>query len=107
MSEPSNKEIIDDAMLIDEADYLQEDIISNNIGNDIPSMYVEHEGTIVHKASLLKYAMSGTFCPKSLDRMKRAAGFSRYKNSNNSAAVVLGRFACVMHLKKYFLATKY
>ena len=73
MLEASNKEIIEHVMIIDEANNLQEDLVSNNIGNDGPRKHVECEGMITHKDSLLKHAMSRTACPKSFDRIKRAA----------------------------------
>ena len=37
MLEATNKEIIEDTMIIDEADNLQDYLISNKIGNDVLS----------------------------------------------------------------------
>ena len=74
--EANNKEIIEDTMIIDEANILQEDLISNDARNETPSTRTECEGTSAHEASLLKHAMSGTtVCPKSFDRMKNTTGF--------------------------------
>ena len=69
MLEASNKEIIEDAMIIDEDENSQEFLTSNNIGNDMPSTCVKHEGISAHKASLLKHSMSRTTCQKSFDIM--------------------------------------
>ena len=71
-------------MTIDEADNSQQYLISNNIGNDMLSTFVDHEGTRVRKASLLKHAMSGTAHPKLFDRTKISTGFSYYKNTHSS-----------------------
>ena len=77
--------IIEDALAIDEVDVLKEELITNNVRTDLPNAHVACEGVKVRKASLLKHAINGTICPKSLDRMKRAAGFSHYKNGNITA----------------------
>ena len=79
-----NKEIIEDAMIIDEADNSKADLISNAIGNDMLKPRIEREGASSHKASLLKHSMSGNVCSKSFDRMNRAAEFSHFKNGNVS-----------------------
>ena len=52
MLECSNKEIIEDAMIIDEAEKFQEDLIRNNIDNDSPSTCVEHEGENTVKVNI-------------------------------------------------------
>ena len=57
MLEATNKEIIEDTMIIDEADNLQDYLISNKIGNDVLSTWVEFEGMSVHKFSVLKHAI--------------------------------------------------
>ena len=58
ISEPINKEIIKDAMMIDEADNLQECLIRDNIENNIPKKCVECKGASTHETSLLKHTMS-------------------------------------------------
>ena len=50
MLEASNKEIIEDAMIIDKSENLREYLIRNNIGNAAPSTCVEHEGDNTVKA---------------------------------------------------------
>ena len=85
MSLLTNVEILEDALIIDEADDLREELINNIEGTEVPSTHVKCEGMLVHKASLLKHTMSGSTFPKSLDRTKRAAGFSRCKHVNLTA----------------------
>ena len=51
-------------MTIDEADDLQDDLINKNIGTDVPTTYVLHEGIHFNEYSKLKHAMSGTTCAK-------------------------------------------
>ena len=77
MSYATNLKIIEDALIIDEADNSQEELINNNKESDTPNTHGEYESIIFQEVSLLKHYVSGSECPKSLDRMKRAAGFSR------------------------------
>ena len=72
-------------MIIDEDRNLKEDLISNSIGNYIPSTRIEHEGASAHKECLLKHEISRTSCPKSFDRIKRVAAFSLCNNVNVSS----------------------
>ena len=94
MSEASDEELIEDAMMIDEAENFQEDLINNNVRNDAPNTRVEHEGKSDHKDSLSKHATSGTACQKLLNRTKSTNSFSHYRSINTrvldlSAASVL------------------
>ena len=63
----------------------EEELINNNIRSDLPSTNVVYNSIKVHKTSLLKHIINGTIYSKSLDKMKRAAGFSCYKNVNITA----------------------
>ena len=66
----TNTKIVVEALIIDEADVLQEELINKNEGTEVLNTHVEHEGTLVHKASPLKNSMSGSTCTELLDRIK-------------------------------------
>ena len=77
-------EIIEDALLIEQCDEVHEESLQNVDIAQVEDCFVEFQGAIIHKATLLKNIMSGTITTKSMDRMKRAAGFSRYKAASSN-----------------------